>query len=284
MVHIPPVTLTLVRHGQSEHNAAMKGLVDPTELPAIISRPDWQHVLTSKGLQQADAAGRLLQRWHGREFYHKLLCSPYVRTRQTMLNVSAHLDGNIIVEDNCMERSWGTYGMLPRENARERYPEVAALHKESPFFAKFPEGESNTDVVNRIKLLQLTTLADCETENVLIVAHGAYIEAFMYELENLLPEDWDEFVKTKDAFYNVKNCAVVEYTRRNPDDRFDVRSKYHWRRLSNEPNGDASPNNADWHPIITSSVFTRDQLRETIAHAKPLITPEVCGDHPSMVE
>ncbi len=70
----PPIRLYLVRHGQSEAN------LDKTVNARL---PDHRVELSPEGHRQAAAAGEYLAGALPRDARTRILCSPYVRTRQT---------------------------------------------------------------------------------------------------------------------------------------------------------------------------------------------------------
>jgi phosphohistidine phosphatase SixA len=68
------IRIFLVRHGQSEAN------LDKT---VNLCLPDHQIALSPQGREQAEAAGRFLAQTLARDSRVRILCSPYMRARQT---------------------------------------------------------------------------------------------------------------------------------------------------------------------------------------------------------
>jgi len=107
-----------VRHGQSEANEA--GII-ADETPA----------LTIKGIEQARTVGMDLQ---GKGI-KAVVCSPYLRARQTAQIIADGLDlstGHIIVIDELRERSLGDKEGKPKDEALDWYFEADDTHDIEP--------------------------------------------------------------------------------------------------------------------------------------------------------
>lgn len=88
-----PRDLLFIRHGQSEANIVQKTDehgIDPEIAQALFDRPDWQHRLSEKGIEQAKMARAVIEReFGGLESFDALYVSPFIRTRET----AEHLGG-----------------------------------------------------------------------------------------------------------------------------------------------------------------------------------------------
>lgn len=166
-----PKRIILIRHGQSQGN----------EKPEIHSEiPDYALELTSEGLAQANSAGAQLKEIIGDEsvFFY---ISPFWRTRSTAEQIARYFS-----EENCSykedprlrEQEWGH--CRPKE-------ETDLLESErdtySTFYYRFPDGESGSDVYDRVSDFFNTLHRDFEKENypenAVVVTHGMTIRIFL---------------------------------------------------------------------------------------------------------
>lgn len=121
-----PNNLVLVRHGESEANKAQKlqkqGRVDLIP-PEFWNRHDWQHRLTPQGIDQAIAAGKWITQNIGSidGYFDRRYVSPFIRTRETALNLLGSTACDFLKDDRLIERSWGTYGAVSLEERSDLF-------------------------------------------------------------------------------------------------------------------------------------------------------------------
>jgi len=72
----------------------------------------------------------------------------------------------------------------------------------------------------------------------------------------------------------VKNCAIFHYSRVNPDDPDDVRTKLSFRRLVNPTDVSSSPFGGDWVELPRRPRFTGAELLAQTRRAPRLIPDE----------
>ena len=131
-----PKDLLFIRHGESEANIVQKhddhGLgMDVTQ--EIFARPDWQHRLTAKGIEQAKRAKEYIDReLGGLASFDSLYVSPIFRTRETAAHVGGLALEGWTIDDRLIERGWGVYGKMSRAEQKERFPLTAAEKASNP--------------------------------------------------------------------------------------------------------------------------------------------------------
>jgi len=160
-----PLTLTLVRHGESESNVAKRSfdkklaIAGEKELMAVHTS---QRRLTEKGVAQAKRAGEWLKTWLSTVSEAPMRCyvSPYVRAIET----AGHLGlGQKWRRDmRLCERNWGEFDQMPYEERMKRFGHEIHLRKEHAFFWRPADGETLQDVFLRVCDLITTLHRECE--------------------------------------------------------------------------------------------------------------------------
>src|SRR3989338_10782285 len=133
-----PLDLVLVRHGQSEGNAAKrlseKG-DDSAYTPEFLNRHTASFRLTQKGREQAELTGN----WLCKEFFNhatgfdRYLMSEYVRAEETaaLLNLP---DACWYTEFNLTERDWGDLDNCPQSEREKSIGGALQKSPTQPFF------------------------------------------------------------------------------------------------------------------------------------------------------
>ncbi|GMH69625.1 hypothetical protein TrRE_jg6164, partial [Triparma retinervis] len=196
-----PARVILVRHGESEGNINSE---------VYSSKPDPNLSITSKGWDQARASGRAIREgcssWKGipigTETVHFVI-SPYVRTMETFhgildslvplkqfdgrgdpserrelwyaealrLGITWHEDPRI------REQDYGNYQDPLKMTAYKK-----ERHKYGPFYYRMPDGESASDVYDRVSTFLDSLWRSFEAakaDNYVIVTHGASIRVLL---------------------------------------------------------------------------------------------------------
>jgi broad specificity phosphatase PhoE len=163
-----PVRIALIRHGESEAN------VDKTIYERV---PDHAVPLTARGHEQSVKAGKYL-----REVFEdqpvRVYVSPYLRALQTLDSLG--LDDLIEMpreEPRLREQDWAnlqdTADIERQEQLRDSF---------GHFFYRFTQGESGSDVYDRVSTFLETMHRDFEApdspQNVLLVSHGLTMRLF----------------------------------------------------------------------------------------------------------
>ena len=126
----------MIRHGQSAANADT----------SIYNRvPDYRIPLTELGVEQAKAAGERIRReLDGRKV--SVYVSPYLRAYQTLEALDlGSLTERVIEEPRLREQDWANF-QISGEIEDQKELRNAYGH----FFYRFREGESGSDVYDRI--------------------------------------------------------------------------------------------------------------------------------------
>jgi broad specificity phosphatase PhoE len=204
-----PQTLWVVRHGQSAGNVA-RDEAEAGGLPTIaIADRDVDVPLSPLGERQADALGE----WFGGLPVKPdvVLCSPYVRARQTARRIVAAAgldDSTPRTDERLREKEFGILDRLTRVGIRAKYPELAEqrLHV-GKFYFRPPGGESWCDVILRLRSFLEMVTREYRKERVLVVAHQVTVNCMRYLLERL-----DEAqILGIDREADVPNCGVTSY-------------------------------------------------------------------------
>ena len=189
-----PKRIILIRHGESDGN------VDKQHYEEV---PDYSLNLTTRGIEQAQQAGRKIKEIIGDEKLSVYL-SPFFRTRQTFAEIRKSVDENIVraIEDpRIREQEWGHLRPLDEneEIKKER-------NEYSTFYFRIPDGESGADVYDRVTTFMETLHRDFRKnhfpENTLIVTHGMTLRLFLMKWFHWTVEEFENV-------RNPKNCQIV---------------------------------------------------------------------------
>ncbi|MBQ3494325.1 MAG: histidine phosphatase family protein [Clostridia bacterium] len=192
------MNIYLVRHGESLQNKYTEFCTIPDELIP----------LTEKGKKQAHDVGVFLASELNNLNNSTIVCSTYVRAKQTarLLNDSLGLD--VSYDKRLREFKRGVFGKYSFEECAVRFPKEfeefkQALAGKNKFYAKAPQGESAEDVANRIKPFKayMDELEQKGIENLVIVSHSGAIRSFLCAVMGY-DKDWYAVEK------NMVNCSV----------------------------------------------------------------------------
>lgn len=163
-----PRQIIMIRHGQSAAN------VDQTIYNRI---PDYRIPLTELGIAQAREAGEKVRRQlDGQKV--RVYVSPYLRAYQTLEAMDlGDLVETTMEEPRLREQDWANF-QNPAEIADQKELRNAYGH----FFYRFREGESGSDVYDRVSSFMETLFrhwsGDDSVPNTLLVTHGLTMRLF----------------------------------------------------------------------------------------------------------
>jgi 2,3-bisphosphoglycerate-dependent phosphoglycerate mutase len=162
-----PTRIMLVRHGETIWNRELR-LQGSQDIP-----------LTPVGEQQAERVARRLSDEPYRP--HAVYSSPLQRAHKTAGTLARALQASHDVHDGLRERHFGELEGLTREQITERFPDFwGPEHKvyDIPGLESFPQ-------VSERALQTVSELADRHPdEEVLIVSHGGFINAFLHKISD----------------------------------------------------------------------------------------------------
>ena len=271
-----PNDLIFVRHGQSEANIIQRagkiGESHPME-PEINDRPDWRQRLSQKGIEQATLASEwLVKHMGGVAAFDALYVSSFLRTRETASYLAGDSDAPWTIDDRLIERSWGSFGATPVAERGTQFPHTVKMQNATSWFTRFDGGENMPDVSGRYRDFQGTLHRELSEQKVLVVSHGDFINVARYNIERMLPEQWEDMDKGDE--YTLRNCTIVHYSRVNPEDAADVREKLHWRRIVYPDAVAESPDKGEWVELPIRQRFTATELRQQTEIAPTLLDGE----------
>lgn len=215
-----PIDLVLVRHGQSEGNAA-KRLSEAGDHSAFTGAFMGRHSaslrLTDKGRHQAFLAGKFLRE----EFFEngpgygfdRYITSEYLRAMET----AGHLNlpgARWYCDFYLTERDWGELDICPENEREEKYAEELRRRAIEPFFWRPPGGESFAELCLRVDRVLHTLHRKCSNKRVIIVCHGEVMRAFQVRLERVSQVRFKELVFSEQNEDRIHNCQILHYTRR----------------------------------------------------------------------
>lgn len=272
-VNLMPLTLVLVRHGESEENVLTEQVKDAVKSGADLealeqlrqergARPHTSMIrLTDKGRDQAIATGEWLRREYP-EGFPVALHSPYARAMETAALL--RLPNTLWQEDEDLgERDWGRMDEL---SITEYWRERKRL-EENPFYARPYAGESLHNLSLRVKRVIDTLARNYSQENVIVTCHGEVMWMFRKRLERLTLRQFLALDASREAFDRIHNCQVIEYSRRDPETGA-VSERFEWVRFTCPWNPKLS--RGTWQPIVRPK-HTSDELMHIVERHPRLI-------------
>lgn len=154
--------MILVRHGQSEWNAAY----NRTRIDPNIPDPP----LTAEGRRQAEAAAELL----AQSGIERLLVSPYIRTLETGEIIAAHMGVAIAIEPMVRERAAFSCDVgTPRSQLAVRWPHLSFDHVEEIWWPEALETEAELD--QRCHRFRVASRGLADWPRVAVISHWGFI-------------------------------------------------------------------------------------------------------------
>ena len=157
MHHQWPRTVWIVRHGQSAGNVA-RDAAELAGLPVIdIEHRDIDTPLSDLGKTQSLALGQWFGALPADSRPDVILCSPYVRARETtrLLVGASGIDSKSIrirMDERLREKEFGILDRLTVHGIRQKYPELSDQRGHvGKFYFRPPGGESWCDVILRLR-------------------------------------------------------------------------------------------------------------------------------------
>ena len=204
--------LMLVRHAESEGNAAAARAWDEGLEVIEIAERDADVELSATGADQAKALGEALAGLGDDDQPDAVWCSPYVRARRTarIALESAGLELPVRLDERLRDRELGVLDRLTRRGIEARHPEEAGLRTRlGKFYHRPAGGESWADVALRMRsaLDDLDRVED--GRRVLLVCHDAVVLVVRYICEQLTEAEVLEVAHSQP----VRNVSITRLER-----------------------------------------------------------------------
>ena len=186
-------TIHFIRHGQSTWNAEVRiqGSSDPD--------------LSDLGRSQASAlAGKL-------PAFDRHYCSDLKRTRQTIELILEGRTENIVYRSSLREIHLGPWEGMLLSDATDQYPEQTDNFRHNPGEFSLDDAETFSALQARAHNAVNEIVAECPSQTVLVVSHGALLKSLLIDYEN-------RPINTIWADPHMDNCghSVVEYGTGSP--------------------------------------------------------------------
>jgi broad specificity phosphatase PhoE len=188
--------LTVARHGQSMANVAFAAARSAGLVDAGVTGPDADIELSPLGWTQAEALGRRLAGLPPVRRPEVVVCSPYVRARQTWQragDTAGDLEVQLPeakIDARLCDRLMGELELLTRPMIAQRFPAEAARRRNADKFTYSPPGgESLGDMAARLDALVCDLHAQYAGRRVFLVAHDAVVLMLRYVIERLTFDD-----------------------------------------------------------------------------------------------
>ncbi len=185
--------IVLVRHGQTDYNSGgrVQGQIDIE--------------LNDLGRAQAKAMGPLVAQYEPT----LVISSDLSRAHDTALEITRHLDVELVLDERIRERDFGWFEGMNYEELVSHHPELFREWRETGE-AVAAGVESRSDVGERfVKAIQERVAHEAGTY--VFVSHGSAITQVMTRLLGLSPTNWS-------GFRGPNNChwSVIDQAHRPP--------------------------------------------------------------------
>ena len=207
-----PITLWIVRHGESAGNLARDAALAEGAQRIALSTRDVDIALSDRGEDQAKALGDASARRAAHERPQVILSSPYARAHATATlfcsSGGAAADTPICVDERLREKEFGILDGLTVAGVAAIYPDQAEFRRLlEKFYHRPPGGESWCDVIFRLRSVMDTIALHHAGQRVMIVAHQVVVLCLRYIIENLSEEQ----ILAIDREGDVANGSITEY-------------------------------------------------------------------------
>jgi broad specificity phosphatase PhoE len=181
--------LWLLRHGQTDWNVTGRWQGQTSDAPG----------LNDTGRAQAISACGYLTGI----CFAAIYCSDLLRARQTAELISESLNLNISLEPRLREMNLGAWeGMLSSE-IEIQYPQELAERAHDPLHARPPQGESPSEVEERVITAVTDITAKFPDESVLIVSHGVSLAVIICHAQGIPMDEVYEHIPENANPYQV---------------------------------------------------------------------------------
>ncbi len=237
MIEIRPRTVVFVRHGESKANlvqAADKKGDSSGYTDEFRNTPNWAVELTETGIAQAISAGAWIRQNINSGFFDGYYVSSFRRARQTagLLHLPAGEHQQVWSEkDDLREQSYGYLDGLTNEERHAKYKEIMDLKKRDKYYWAGPGGESMAQLINRARRGIVFTLhRELPDKTGICVSHGNMLWAIRVVLESMSVKMYQAIYEADDPLDKMNNCQVLEYTRVDPGNPFNISARFDWMR------------------------------------------------------
>ncbi len=253
-----PVNLWLVRHGQSEGNAARR-LSEAGDHTAYSSnfrnRHSGTYRLTNLDREQAEKTGRWIIA-SGVKF-HRFYTSEYVRAKETagLLGIPG---AEWFSDPYLTERDWGDLDICPENERNKKFGAELKMRAIEPFFWRPPNGESFMMLCQRVDRVLHTLHRECGKMNVIVTCHGETMRAFQLRIERLTQARFHDIVLNNRPEERIHNCEVIHYTRTNQNGT----ESNHMTRVRKIRPTDNPVWDSGWKEIVRPRYSNKELLKE----------------------
>ena len=211
-----PQVLWVVRHGQSAGNVA-RDAAEAAGQPVIdLAWRDIDVPLSDLGVEQSIALGEWFASQPVDAQPQVILCSPYVRARETAQLVARHSrleHVTLRLDERLREKEFGILDRLTKRGIELHHAQLAEQRAHvGKFYFRPPGGESWCDVILRLRSLQEMITREYAGQRVLVVAHQVIVNCMRYLIEQMDERQ----ILDIDRQGDVPNCAVTIYHAHGP--------------------------------------------------------------------
>jgi broad specificity phosphatase PhoE len=148
--------------------------------------------LTERGREQSEEAAKKMVN----KGVKIIFASPYFRAQETAKIIQGHLNCPLETIDDLRERSYGIISGLTKADAKDKYPDIVELQKNS-YLNDLPGGETYDNFKVRIASA-MKKLIGTPHSTIIIITHGGPIRCIFRE------------ILKKGELENLGDCEVFE--------------------------------------------------------------------------
>ncbi len=214
-----PTEIVIVRHGQCTGNVADRASYKGDHrlfTKEIRSQKSSLWSLTPTGIRESKSSGEWIRNKISPAFDY-YFSSDYVRAIET----AAHMgfEKSCWKENSLLrEREWGGSENLPYSERNELFQRFGTSLTEDSLSWSPPNGESMITIIEKVKSFLDEVKMVTSGKRVLIVSHGAPLQAFRVLQHKVEPSRYTAFINKGDY---IRNCHIFHYLVRK-DESADI--------------------------------------------------------------
>lgn len=204
-----PSEIVIVRHGQCTGNVADRASFKGDHslfTEEMRSQKSSLWPLTSYGIRESELVGDWIRNAIAPSFDYYFV-SDYVRAVETSVHMGFK-GANWIKTPLLRERDWGGSERLPYPERNRLFHQMGINPTEDSLLWHPPGGETLLTVLERLKLFLGETVLLAPSKRILLVSHGAPLQALRVLQCNVEPSSYAAFIGG-DGY--IRNCHVFHY-------------------------------------------------------------------------
>ncbi len=205
-----PTEIVIVRHGQCTGNVADRASFKGNHslfTEELRQQKSSLWPLTPAGIKESELAGNWIRNNITNVFDHYFR-SDYLRAIETAEHM--RFDESHWIESLLLrERQWAGSENLPYPEREKFFESFGVPTEEDSLFWSPPNGEAMIAIIKKMELFLDEARRMYSGKRILLVSHGAPLQAFRVLQHQIEPADYKSFISGKNY---IRNCHIFHYS------------------------------------------------------------------------